>query len=138
MSDATPRAGLRRPAPLQWHRLRPAPLYGIDSGQFAAHLHRSTSSLIAVSAARTLYSMDRLSQLLRLRLSHQGGAGVRPASAQHPGRVPRPGELALRDCGSQAHDARLQGSPAGWRKWRVPSGCHAKLGSRIKLDQIAW
>ncbi|CAL9781204.1 unnamed protein product, partial [Musa acuminata subsp. burmannicoides] len=25
----------------QWHRLRPAP-YGIDSGQFAAHLHRST------------------------------------------------------------------------------------------------
>ncbi|CAD5195540.1 unnamed protein product [Musa acuminata subsp. malaccensis] len=41
MSDATPRAGLRRPAPFQWHRLRPAPLYGIDSGQFAAHLYRS-------------------------------------------------------------------------------------------------
>ncbi|URD81899.1 CAF1 family ribonuclease [Musa troglodytarum] len=40
-SDATPRAGLHRPAPLQWHRLRPASRFGIDSGDFAALLCRS-------------------------------------------------------------------------------------------------
>ncbi|URD82917.1 CCR4-associated factor, partial [Musa troglodytarum] len=77
-------------------------------------------------------------ELLRLRLSHQG-AGERHASARHPGRVPRPGELALRrDCGSQVHDVRLRGSLRRAGERGEYARCHAKLGSRIKLAQIAW
>ncbi|CAL9781197.1 unnamed protein product, partial [Musa acuminata subsp. burmannicoides] len=111
----------------QWHRLSTGSLYGIDSGQFAAHLHRSTSSLIAVSAARTLLDGSP-SQLLRLRLSHQG-AGVRPASAQHPGRVPRPGELALRETVDLKHMMRgCKGLSGGLEKVASTLGVPRQAG----------
>ncbi|CAL9781195.1 unnamed protein product [Musa acuminata subsp. burmannicoides] len=114
------------------------PLYGIDSGQFAAHLHRST--LVAHCrfcrphstrwiAFHSCYDFAYLIKVLGF------GRPLPNTLEEFLGLVNLLfGETVI----SQAHDARLQGSPAGWRKWRVPSGCHAKLGSRIKLDQIAW
>ncbi|URD82914.1 CCR4-associated factor [Musa troglodytarum] len=105
------------------------PRFGIDSGDFAALLCRSG-----------LVAHCRFCRPLSARwIAFHGCAGERHASARHPGRVPRPGELALRrDCGSQVHDVRLRGSLRRAGERGEYARCHAKLGSRIKLAQIAW
>ncbi|THU55375.1 hypothetical protein C4D60_Mb11t05890 [Musa balbisiana] len=138
-SDATPTrrtpSTCSAPVASDFDRL---PLYGIDSGHFAAHLYRS--GLVAHCrfcrphstrwiAFHSCYDFAYLIKVLG------NGRPLPDTLEEFLGLV----NLLFGETVDLKHMMRgCKGLFGGLENVARTPGCHAKLGSRIKLDQIAW